>query len=158
MSFGVTVSGRRNRDDFGGDRACKCFGQMSVADDRRDARIFEDALHAPDRECGIERYISSASLEYAEDRREETARLFKVDGDQRADTDAPRLQRGGHMVGALVQLGIGQCFAIAFDGWPIGLQPHPMFEELVQQPRTARGGGAFLCRRFDNGAPHVVAH
>jgi hypothetical protein len=36
------------------------------------------------------------------------------------------------MIGALIQLGIGQCLAIAFDGRAIGLQPHLMFEEFVQ--------------------------
>ena len=90
-------------------------GESGLGKDCRLLKIFEDHLQAFHGEGGIERDVGGAGLPGGEERDDEVDRPLHVDANDLAGKDAGGGEVAGELVGAGVELGVGELFAFALE-------------------------------------------
>jgi hypothetical protein len=94
--------------------------------------VFEHEREALGRVRRVERHVSAARLEHAEQRDDQLRRALQHDADPRVRADAERAQASGQTVGARVQLGVCQPLALEDDGRGPRRARGLLLAELVQ--------------------------
>ncbi len=91
-------------------------GQRGIGDQHLRAGILHHEGESIFRARHIERQVSAAGLEDRDDASDEIKRAIKVNTDERFGPNAELAQAGGNLVGARVELAVGQRHAVERQG------------------------------------------
>ncbi len=94
--------------------------------------VAEDEADALGRETGIERHVSGVDLQHREHRDVGLGALVEQKPDAVAGGDALRDQMARELVGAAIELVIGQRDVVGDDGFAVGKAKTHLFESVVE--------------------------